>query len=607
MKRPKEHQLEAESLTYIETALPTRWIVRRQSPDYGIDLTVQIVMEEDEVTGDYLNLQVKSTGQPVKKKGNSLKWKVETKLLNHLMALSLPAILVVYDAVNKRANWLYVKRYVYEELGQQNPKWKTKKSVTIRIPDNQILSSCEDDFTRIARNGPHYLARKALEAPEEWTRKFELTGSKQDVKTILDDLDREKTERYLKILYVSDIDIRAGTSQEICDELCRVVQEAQNKDQRVFAESALRLTAYCNPWDKKGNATILQLGFDGIKASRDIGDRWLEASFLAITGEAYYLGQVRRASSIMLAKKVNYAQGLAMENLFLDKALLETNRRMTEVCNYFFGALNIASEIGDVNLLAKVHLRFLSTQTALYSSFVPYASRVELTATEQTIRRLMHQLSEMESRGLTESILADACHKKGMFLYAVGDSEAAMDAFAIAEKHAVVAGLDGLITIMQGQLKMMRDNPSLRHPTDVGIASPDIESEVVSRLLDAWEVDLGANDRLTEAVKAGHKDMNPERILKWCKHLYAEAISQSHVGRMLMLPIGTKVLYCEYGGAVFNYELDRALSIFKERHCGDCSNRNPLPDDWKWTREWSRDRDMPEAMKNAIDNFSKSR
>jgi hypothetical protein len=74
-----------------------------------------------------------------------------------------------------------------------------------------------------------------------------------------------------------------------------------------------------------------------------------------------------------------------------------------------------------------------------------------------------------------------------------------------------------------------------------------------------------------------------------------------------MLPIGTKTLYCEHGGAVFDKELDIALSIFKERYCKDCINHSPLPDDWRWTREWSQNRGMPEAMKKSIDNFSKSR
>ena len=605
MKRPKQHLLETESITYVQTVLPTRWIVRRQDPDYGIDLTVQIVTEEGEVTGDYLNLQVKSTGRPVKKKGNSLKWVIETRLLKHLMELWLPAIVVVYDAANKRANWLYIQKYVYEEFTPQNPRWETKKKVTILIPNDQVLSRCEGDFAKIARNGPLYLARKALEAPEEWARRFELSDSKQDIKVILDDLSREKSESYLKILYVSDIDIRTGTSQQVCDELCSVVQETRDKDLRVFAESAHRLTEYCNPWDKEGNATILRLGLDGIKASREIGDRRLEASFLAITGEAYYIGQLSRARSIMLAKKVNDVQGFTMENQFLDRALSDVNKRMTDVGNYLFEALNIAAEIGDINLLAKIHLRFLSTQIALYSSFVPYASRTELVATEETIRRLIHQLGEMESKGPASAILAEAYHKKGMFLYLVGEYEAAVEAFAIAGKHAAEAGLDGLVSRMQDQLKMMRDRPSPKSSTDNGIASPELEFEVVSRLLDAWGVDLGTNDLVAWAVKIGLRDMNPERVLKWCKHLYVEAISQSHVGQLLMLPIGKKVLYCEFGGAVFDDELDRALSTFRERYCRDCLNRSPLPDDWKWTREWSQNRDMSEGMKKAIDNFTK--
>ena len=104
----------------------------------------------------------------------------------------------------------------------------------------------------------------------------------------------------------------------------------------------------------------------------------------------------------------------------------------------------------------------------------------------------------------------------------------------------------------------------------------------------------------------GLRDLNPERVLRWCEHLYVEVVNQSYVGRLLMLPIGHKVLYCRSGGAVFDMELDRAHATYKDRHCKGCKKHKPLPDDWKCTREWSRNREIPREMEEAICNFRKS-
>ena len=488
MERPRAHQLETESIHYVESTLPSRWITRRQDPDYGEDLTVQIVAGDNTVTGDFLAVQVKSTGGPLERDDGFFKFRMQTQSLEYLMSLRHPAILIVYDASEKKGYWLYVQRYVYEELSGDKADWKSQITNTVKIPVTQLLSNAEDELARIARDGPAYLVRKAMEAPDEWKRAFELSGKSSDIGDILEDLDREKKAQYLKILYVSDLDLKRGTSKEVQSELIRVVGETRNSDHRAFAESAFRLSAYYNPWEKDGNLRICQLASEGLEASRAIGDKILESSFLAVMGETHYVSLVAHASNIMLAKKFNESQEFHWENSILNKVLLDTNARMISVGKLFFQALNLASEIRDINLLAKVHLRFLSTQIALYSMLLPFASRDGLAATSETIRQLINQVHGMESRGLTPAILAEAYHKEGMFLYLAGESNLALKAFSTAEGHARLADLEGMISRLQAQKEMMKAKPDPMMHSIGDVMTPEYEAETVSRLLDAWGV-----------------------------------------------------------------------------------------------------------------------
>lgn len=59
-QRPRSHVLEEENERAFNAALPAGWVVRRQTPDYGIDLTVEI-FEEGRATALSFGVQLKAT------------------------------------------------------------------------------------------------------------------------------------------------------------------------------------------------------------------------------------------------------------------------------------------------------------------------------------------------------------------------------------------------------------------------------------------------------------------------------------------------------------------------------------------------------------------
>ncbi|MBF9221380.1 DUF4365 domain-containing protein [Hymenobacter ruricola] len=92
-KRPISHQLEDKSRGRFKDILPDAWILRTQTPDYGLDEQVQIV-EDELVTPLLFAVQLKATEKTIKKKT----FKFSTERLRDYAALSFPVMIAVYDA-----------------------------------------------------------------------------------------------------------------------------------------------------------------------------------------------------------------------------------------------------------------------------------------------------------------------------------------------------------------------------------------------------------------------------------------------------------------------------------------------------------------------------
>lgn len=95
-KRPRSHQLEDLSLNRFRQAVPTAWVVRERSRDYGVDLEVEIFTEDGEATGLFFYVQLRATDDPAG--GRKLRFDVEQ--LEYFRLLDLPVAIVRYAAAD---------------------------------------------------------------------------------------------------------------------------------------------------------------------------------------------------------------------------------------------------------------------------------------------------------------------------------------------------------------------------------------------------------------------------------------------------------------------------------------------------------------------------
>jgi len=102
-RRPREHELEDESLAAFKQCLPPAWIMRRLSHDYGIDAEVEIVRNEL-VTGRRAFVQLKATDND-----SAEAIRLDIDVVYYYRGLDVPVLVVLYIAPRKeiRATWFH--------------------------------------------------------------------------------------------------------------------------------------------------------------------------------------------------------------------------------------------------------------------------------------------------------------------------------------------------------------------------------------------------------------------------------------------------------------------------------------------------------------------
>jgi hypothetical protein len=168
--RPLSHITGDEAIDIVKSILPKEWVCRNLTPDYGLDLLIELFgcidseKQSYETLGEFLFVQVKGTQHLEKRKIKvhpvynvaKQKWQenkeefieIETtsyqldiQLIETVRAIgtSVSVLLFVVDTTNKKLYFICLNDYIDKYLIPKNPNYKNQKTVTIIIPlDNYI-------------------------------------------------------------------------------------------------------------------------------------------------------------------------------------------------------------------------------------------------------------------------------------------------------------------------------------------------------------------------------------------------------------------------------------------------------------------------------------
>lgn len=122
-RRPRQHQLETESRTAFQAALPSTWVYRDVNQDYGIDAEVEIFTDEGEATGLKFLVQLKATDS------STLGIRLPIAKCEYYHALIQPVLIVRYLSQDQSiySRWFHNWDAYYES--------KTDKSIAFAFRD----------------------------------------------------------------------------------------------------------------------------------------------------------------------------------------------------------------------------------------------------------------------------------------------------------------------------------------------------------------------------------------------------------------------------------------------------------------------------------------
>lgn len=140
-QRPEQHIMEDESWGIFTNNIPSSWIAREMTKrDYGIDCYLELVNEHNQVTGDMVFIQLKSTKEigwtESNKEFTYTLSGIKESTVNYWLSLPLPVFIFLVDITKKEAYFVNIKKSI-----RRNYKdFLSNKTISFKINKAMIIT-----------------------------------------------------------------------------------------------------------------------------------------------------------------------------------------------------------------------------------------------------------------------------------------------------------------------------------------------------------------------------------------------------------------------------------------------------------------------------------
>lgn len=153
--RSESHMIGEQAVDIVKRSLPKHWIVRYQGGDndYGIDIEVELVQTNKEVSGIIIKGQVKGHNNINFDENGIYSKSMSTDKLKYWLSFKMPVLLFVVDVTSEEVYWIDIQqsaRRSFKYLDSQENR-------IIRINSNSKITQKSDTSAALA-----LLIRKAL-------------------------------------------------------------------------------------------------------------------------------------------------------------------------------------------------------------------------------------------------------------------------------------------------------------------------------------------------------------------------------------------------------------------------------------------------------------
>lgn len=582
MKRPEEHVTDARGQTLLRSALePLGWTLTLTA-DYGIDLDVE-VFRGGESTGITFKIQLKSSAAPAYSTGGDfVSEPIAVKNVRYLIEMQTPTIIVAADVESGRTFWVVPQNNA--RLPREIEGRADDATITIRVPTKNVLPDTADDMVRAVGQAKLLLAARTINT----------VPVIDFVATLRSHPDAEATIRELRV-----------------------------KAAALALDQAFQLM----------NARELE------RAGALVGGLWedpaapLETKFMAVL--VWEQVDTRRA----IVSKTSDLERIRLGLRAADR-LRSLTRRGPKHLKFYTVLFRKIVELELI--LHRSWGAFLSVDLAKQGGGGPlwattiYAWIEVATNVDRKLRqcfRLLERVDKYHHRwALADPVLRFA---KTIFLLAgqlkvqgnpdgaARSLEQAFQLFRLSARLAGEAGDEQRVANAVAATRMVSDDPdspSFRWMTEqlAGLQDPEIKTaavEYVDRLdrhskgeklafeIETTEqqiyenmaagagIDLSdVNDPIAEAIRIGIADLNPERVLRKCEHIFITLGPAGPVSIRMRLPTADrKLLHCtKHRYSVENAKLDDGYEDLRQRYCATCLDGSPRSADWRYSDEWQQ-------------------
>jgi uncharacterized protein DUF4365 len=140
-RRTREHIIADLSVNHLERfILLCGWTSQRYSPDYGIDLVMDTFDARGRIESGVVKFQLKATDRlRVVERRAALAVRLDWRDVLYYLNEQMPVILVIYDARQDRAWWLYLQEAL-RGAGRER-RFRHMRTLTVHVPTANTLDT----------------------------------------------------------------------------------------------------------------------------------------------------------------------------------------------------------------------------------------------------------------------------------------------------------------------------------------------------------------------------------------------------------------------------------------------------------------------------------
>ncbi|MCX6777593.1 MAG: DUF4365 domain-containing protein [Candidatus Micrarchaeota archaeon] len=568
-ERSPQQAAEALSKGKLLTLLSQQFIVNPlTNEDFGFDFDVRITTKQTDanaiVSEQSFYVQNKSV---IDSDGTSVYEDLSISDLELYRKQHIPLVLTKYDIKNDVFYWEIIQPYIADVIEKEDPNWRNQK--TKRIHFTKVFSQDFTSFTkeilaaqvRIIRSG--YLGLGLLEG---------IAINKDDLSDLKRNRERNLVNFKAESLLLFQLESKKGKKEAAYEALVSAYNAPGEDEGKVRA--IIGIISSLNISVPGDNAHACQLADEGISLARKMGLLLLENYIVILKSEAELYSLNEKIGQLLISQKIANATG----ETFFSTLLTDEQQKLWSLHNTMIekidGSLRAILRAKNIYYYQAALLRVLDAiahQTVKFSVF----DRTILITEDQRLP-LIHQCEFILQNSDDVDMKKLYCRSLANYYYLTAKPDKALEYIDKAITLAKEDNDDRMLEALINTRKRILNKPDIYAvPKQKPIDEMSLREyqTATKQIIEALGMEVEKDDSLKIAIR----DINSEECFRHCEYVRI-AYSTSLVGRLIALPsLGSKILWCKYGGAIEGFDLLDSFKLFKATKCAGALLKPAVP------------------------------